>query len=153
MTNSEIVDLTNTKQLLSLTIGNRIRKNKLYALIVGSKVQGSEYWNGETYRIGNTPQQGINWIGSKPDILAVIIKTVPGRYTNDGQRSGNGFIYSLKARNGVVNCNEIANEVLIEQPKKGYPILSFEQDGDYWRFNGSFKVDSIHDNYVVISYT
>jgi putative restriction endonuclease len=140
------------KQILSLSTGDKVSKRNLFDVIQFSKIKGSDYWGEDEYIIGNTPQQGINWIGQLPYLKCVIIKTRHGAYEADGweneQRSS--FRYSFKARKGVINFSETANKVLIKQPQYSYPILLFVEDGIYWRYEGAFCVSKIEESYVTL---
>jgi len=132
------------KDILNMETGQSISNSDLYHLIINSKVKNSDNWGGEDYIIGNPPLQGINWIGSKHKILAVIIKSKEGKYTEDSH----GKTYAFKAKNGEVNKNEKANQVLINQPKDKYPLLYFIKDNNKCTLIGRFAVDKIFDKYV-----
>lgn len=94
------MELKKTSDLWSLSIGDRVTKRNLFDLVQYSKVEGSRYWSGLNYQIGNTPQQGINWVGKLPECLAVIIKTKPGSYAEDGWvgDTKTTYHYSFKVR-------------------------------------------------------
>lgn len=142
-----------SRELLSLQLGESITKRNLYDLIQYSKVEGSEFWDGPDATIGNTPQQGINWIGSPPDTIGVIIKTRPGSYEHDGWVSGqkDSYQYSFKARSGSISYTEKANEVLVKQPQQLYPILLFTESKQSWLYEGSFDISEIKESFVVLS--
>ena len=70
--------------LFSLEPGETMPRRLLYDMIQFSKQPGSAYWGGPESQIGNTPQQGINWIGRPPAVRGVIIKTKLGSYAGDG---------------------------------------------------------------------
>jgi putative restriction endonuclease len=125
----------------------------LFDLIQYSKVVDSQYWGGSEAQIGNTPQQGINWVGIPPACLAVIIKTRPGSYEEDGwaDEERTSYRYSFKARGGEISYSEKANEVLISQPQYLYPILLFTETKDSWVFEGTFSVAEIESKYVVLN--
>lgn len=144
--------LKKTCDLFSLSIGDIVTKRNLYDLVQFSKVEASPYWSGTDGIIGNTPQQGINWVGQPPDVQAVIIKTRLGSYSDDGWSSDgkNSYHYSFKARNGKISHTEKANEVLVKQPQHLYPILLFTEHKDGWCFEGSFSVSEIEDKFVVL---
>ena len=110
--------IKNAKDILELNDGDTIGKSSLYSLIVHSKLYGSSAYLGSNYEIKNTPQQGINWIGDDIRPLAVIVKSKAGNYFQDSRNE-----YAFKARNGIVNKYEKANQVLINQKKYGYPIM------------------------------
>ncbi|MDP2696549.1 HNH endonuclease [Thalassospira sp.] len=140
------------QEILEIPTGVRVSKRNLYDLIQYSKVENSEYWGGEDFAIGNTPQQGINWIGKFPNIYGAIIKVRPGSYDHDGwlDQYQNTYRYSLKARNSVVSFEETANRVLISQPQFSYPILLFVEEKAEWIFEGRFIVSEIKDVFVVL---
>lgn len=144
------MELQNPLDLLSITVGDTVLKRNLFDLIQYSKVEGSTYWAGNYLQIGNTPQQGINWLGELPACRAVIIKTKPGSYDEDGwgSESKNIYHYSFKARGGRVSYTEKANQVLIKQPQFGYPILLFTERKSLWAFEGCFRVTEILDSFV-----
>lgn len=136
--------------LLSIEIGDTVSKRNLFDLIQYSKVEGSTYWAGNELQIGNTPQQGINWLGELPSCRAVIIKTKSGSYDEDGWSSElkNIYHYSFKARGGRISYTEKANQALINQPQFGYPILLFTEKESFWVFEGCFRVTEILDYFV-----
>lgn len=144
--------LRKPQDLFALSNGDTITKRNLFDLIQFSKVDSSPYWAGHDFKIGNTPQQGINWIGSLPDVKAVIIKTRPGSYKEDGWTNEQKTIYhySFKARDGKVSYKEKANDVLIKQPQHLYPVLLFTETKKGWNFEGEFSVTEIEDTYVVL---
>jgi putative restriction endonuclease len=144
------MELRQPLDLLSIEVGDTVSKRNLYDLIQLSKVEGSEYWAGNDVQIGNTPQQGINWLGTLPECRAVIIKTKPGSYDEDGwsSESKESYHYSFKARNGTIAYTEKANQVLIKQPQYGYPVLLFTENKSLWVFEGRFQVSEILDLYV-----
>lgn len=144
--------ITKATDLLELSQGATISKRILFDLIQFSKQPGSTHWSGLGGVIANTPQQGINWIGSPPDVRGVIIKTRPGSYEEDGWIDGalDTYRYSFKARKGVISLREKANRVLIDQPLGLYPVLLFTEAGRDWRFEGRFDVSGIADSHVVL---
>jgi len=146
------MELKKTRDLFFLSTGQIITKRNLYDLVQFSKVETSPYWSGTDGVIGNTPQQGINWIGQLPEVQAVIIKTRPGSYDDDGwsDEGKNSYHYSFKARNGVISYSEKANEVLVRQPQHLYPIFLFTEHKDGWQFEGTFAVSEIEEKFVVL---
>ena len=144
--------LIKADDLLSLQRGETVTKRNLFDLIQFSKVEGSPYWQGSHSRIGNTPQQGINWIGDPPRVRAVIIKTKQGAYEEDGWKGieHNEYSYSFKAARGVISYTEKANAVLINQPQFLYPVLHFTECSEGWRFEGEFQVTEIADKHVTL---
>ena len=147
------MELSKPQDLFSLASGDTVSKRNLFDLIQYSKVDSSPYWSGPEFTIGNTPQQGINWVGNLPSVKAVIIKTRPGSYEEDGWSGDDksAFHYSFKARNGKVNFKEKANDVLIKQPQHLYPILLFTESKEGWRYEGDFSVSEIENNFVVLT--
>ena len=145
--------LTLPADLFDLAVGDSVSKRNLYDLIQYSKQEGSPHWGGVEDRIGNTPQQGINWIGQPPGVKGVIIKTRPGSYAHDGwtNETGDAYRYSFKARMGVVDHEERANRVLIDQPLQLYPVLLFTEAGNQWRFEGRFAVTEATEEFVVLN--
>jgi hypothetical protein len=95
------IELKKPQEIFSLSIGDIISKRNLYDLIQYSKVKSSRYWGGEDYMIGNTPQQGINWIGKLPAVKAVIIKTRPGAYDEDGWSNESKEAYHYSPENRI----------------------------------------------------
>ena len=146
------IELKKPTELLRLSAGDVVTKRNLYDLIQYSKVEGSEYWAGDGNQIGNTPQQGINWLGAPPECQAVLIKTRPGSYQDDGWQDDSeiAYHYSFKSAKDRISYAEKANAVLINQPQYGYPILLFTESGNSWAYEGSFSVTQLQDSYVVL---
>lgn len=134
------------RDILYMKNGQSILKADFYNLIVYSKDRNSENWGGEEYIINNTPQQGINWIGSAYKTLAVILKSKKGKYVEDKH----GVRYAFKARNGKINKNEKANQVIINQQKYKYPLLYFVENDNRYTLLGRFAVGEIFDKGVVL---
>ena len=57
------MELQKVNDLFSLSDGDVVSKRCLFDLIQFSKIENSLYWSGPKSVIGNTPQQGINWVG------------------------------------------------------------------------------------------
>ncbi|WP_080432086.1 HNH endonuclease [Burkholderia ubonensis] len=146
------MQLKKVQDIFTLSTGQRISKRNLFDLIQHSKVEGSDYWSGPEFIVGNTPQQGINWIGRPPSIHAIIIKARPGSYADDGWSTEDKMVhhYSFKAQNGNINPAEKANAVLIQQPEYLYPIFLFIENMDNWCFEGSFYVSDLEDKFVIL---
>jgi len=144
-----IIRLKNSTQLLELEAGQAIKKTDLFSIIQTSKQPGSSCWHGENWVIGNTPQQGINWIGNPTRLLAGLIKFIPGSYRDDLwlDETRTKFQYSFKAQKGKISYNETANQVLLSQPMESFPILLFFdeliQEEKVWHFQGFFKVAGV----------
>jgi putative restriction endonuclease len=147
------MDLKSAHDLFVLAVGNMVSKRNMYDLVQYSKVPGSPYWQGPEESIWNTPQQGINWIGSGPRYRGVIVKTRPGAYGDDGWTDAEDAVYqySFKATKGRVNYGDRANKALIQQPDHQYPILLFTEIGASWQFEGSFRVTGILERYVTLA--
>jgi len=147
------MELSKPEDLFSLSSGDSVTKRNLFDLIQQSKVESSPYWAGQEFAIGNTPQQGINWVGELPAVKAVIIKTRPGSYEEDGwsDDTKRSYQYSFKARKSRISYSEKANKVLIKQPQHRYPILLFTEQKGGWNFEGAFSVSEIEDTYVVLN--
>ncbi|EIP98778.1 putative restriction endonuclease [Opitutaceae bacterium TAV1] len=146
------MQLTKPSELLRLPVGEHISKRNLFDLIQYSKVKNSKYWEGPHLVVGNTPQQGINWIGVVPRTQAVLIKTRIGSYEMDGWVGAdrNAFNYSFKASKGEINQTEMANRVLINQPLYLYPVILFTESGREWKNEGQFDVASIAERFVTL---
>ncbi|NTI62371.1 restriction endonuclease [Agrobacterium rhizogenes] len=144
--------LQKSKDIFQISVGGTVSKRNLFDLIQYSKVEGSPFWAGTDFVIGNTPQQGINWIGMPPHIQGVIIKTRPGSYQHDGWLNDDRhtYRYSFKARNSVISYSELANRVLILQPQFLYPILLFTEVKGGWSFEGQFSVTEIDEMHVTL---
>lgn len=138
--------------LLKAPVGSTISKKDLYTLIQYSKVPGSEYWNGENLVINNTPQQGINWVGSLPELAGVLLKVRSGSYSHDGWVNSERelYRYSFKARKGVVSHKEKANLALLNQPEFGYPVVLYSEQKNNWVFEGIFSLVECAEEYVVL---
>lgn len=139
-------------QLFSLLTSDTIDKGHLFKIIQFSKQKDNAFWEGPNWIINNTPQQGINWIGSYPNLKGVIIKTKKGSYADDGWRNTEKtlYSYSFKARNEKINLNDTANKALINQPERNYPIILFTELSGKWEFQGYFKVIDIYEKSVLI---
>lgn len=147
--------LNTTSDLLSLSTGNTVRKDDLNELIQYSKVEGNPHWSGSENVIGNTPQQGINWIGTLPRLQAVLIRVWAGAYEHDGwvDEEKTLYRYSFKTREGVVSYHETANSVLTKQQQHEYPVLLLTEQGNSWRVEGYFSVVEIQDRFVILRRT
>lgn len=150
MKNEDVVELKSALSFYSIQLGQLVSRRNMYDVIQFSKVSSSQYWAGKDCVIGNTPQQGINWIGTFPELRAVIVKTRPGAYGDDGwvDREKGQCRYSLKANKGVINQAEKANLALTRQPEYGYPVLLFSLTGENWKYDGQFEVVGVADSYV-----
>ena len=146
------MELKKTQDLFSLSTGDIVTKRNLYDLVQFSKVESSPYWSGAEGVIGNTPQQGINWVGQLPEVKAVLIKTRPGSYDDDGwsDEAKTSYHYSFKARSSEISYSEKANVVLVKQPQHLYPIFLFTEHKDGWYFEGDFSVSEIENKFVVL---
>jgi hypothetical protein len=133
------------KYILRMEKGDTITALDFYTLIVNSKKPDSENWE-EGYIINNTPQKGINWIGNDNNPLAVIIKSIDGKYAEDCK----GKEYAFEAEKGIVNKKIKANQVLINQPKYNYPILYFVKKGKEFTLIGKYSVDKVLNTSVTL---
>ena len=133
----------------TLNIGDVVTAADMNAVIQGSKQASSSFYEGADWRIGNTPQQGINWIGASPKVKAVIIK-LTGGYKDEFLQNGEKLKYHFKANKGVVNKKEQANQVLIQQQKKGYPILVFKREKKDYSYFGRYTVFYQDKEYVLL---
>jgi putative restriction endonuclease len=145
--------LNTAHDLFLLGKGETVSKRAMYDLVQYSKVPDSPHWAGREGVIGNTPQQGINWIGPSPVHRGIVVKTKPGVYGDDGWSDAHerAYKYSFKAVRGVVNYGERANRVLIQQPRYQYPVLLFIHVPQGWQFVGAFRVSEIQEAYVSLS--
>ena len=144
--------LAEGSDLFKLIGHESVSKRNLYDLVQYSKIQSSPYWGGAEFLIGNTPQQGINWIGEFPALSGVIVKVRPGSYEGDGWADSDEmtYHYSFKARSKIISYTEKANQALINQPQHLYPIFLFTDAGKEWSFEGRFLVSEIMDTYVIL---
>lgn len=145
--------LITVAEILRLRRGDEIPTGTLSLSIALSKKPDSPLWIGEAGAIGNTPQQGINWIGQLPRPKAVIVKIVKGRYCADETDFDEANIrYSLKAQKGSVNRLEQANQALLLQPALGYPVIVLVKEApDTWRCAGQYDASvSAWDNFIVL---
>lgn len=142
--------LYKAQDLFSLHDRDSVSKGNLFDLIQFSKVKDLNFWSGPDNLIGNTPQQGINWIGRSPELQGVIIKVKSGSYQHDGWLNANTYRYSFKANKGKISYRDKANEVLIRQPQYGYPILLFTDHKAGWIFEGRFTVSALESEFVLL---
>jgi putative restriction endonuclease len=145
--------LLSANDLIELRDGSTIPAQLLYDSIVQSKRPGSSNWTGLPGRIGNTPQQGINWVGEPQSIRAVLIKWNEGAYPLDGWVSGQQprFRYSLKQQKGRVRRKEVANMALLQQPRLGYPIVLLRVVGINLNMLGWFDVVAVAGDNVYLT--
>ena len=92
-------------------------------------------------------------MGPYPNQKAVIIKVKYGIYQHDGwmDKEKTIFRYSFKAKKGNIDKAEKANAVLIEQPKKRYPVILMMEAGSSWLCCGVFDVTEIGDKSVYLA--
>lgn len=147
-----LIELKKPSQLLSLIKSDTVGKIDLFRLIQFSKQSDSEFWEDDNWIINNTPQQGINWVGTYPHLKAVIIKTRKGSYAEDGWKNTEKtlYSYSFKAKNGNIDFNDKANKSLINQPQHGYPLILFLESRNTWIFQGYFQVINIYERNVLL---
>lgn len=122
--------------------GTKIPRRLFQRLVVESKNSLKEYFEGEDWIIGNTPQQGINWLkGKDGQLKAAIVKITGNSYKDKFIKERDELYYHLKAKKGKVNRNESANLALIEQPNYGYPVLVLDgRAGGDWIYLGRYDV-------------
>lgn len=143
--------------LLWMSKGTEIGSGAFYQLVVDSKQQGAELFEGEDWRIGNTPYQGIHWIEDAMNrIKAAVVKMYP---PDDKDSYEDQFLtadqevlyYHFKAQKGIVNKDEQANRHLRQQRMLGYPILVLDgQQGGDWIYRGRYEVILEDDRAVVL---
>lgn len=144
------------QDLLALKPFSIIRKSIMYLLIQGSKKESSDYYAGSDLVIGNTPQQGINWIGnigsgSERDykkITAVILKSfIDSQYIDGWNVNKTEFKYCFRIDKNKPSgyfLQLTPNLIIIQQKKFKYPVLLFsemENKSDF-QYQGKFYVDS-----------
>lgn len=130
-------------ELLWMPLEKRIPRGLFQRLIIESKNKTMELFEGEDWFLGNTPMQGIHWIKAADGRLkAAIVKITGESYTDRFLTQDRALLYyHLKAQNGKINRNEIANTALIEQPMHGYPILVLDgHGGGDWIYRGRYEV-------------
>ena len=143
-------ELKHPIDLFRLTPGELI-KNSLLSQLINSPQQELGIW-----KINNSYQQGINWIGDENRIIGVIVKVTCGAYENDGwDNYKENYNYSFQSRKGILNHNTKANLSLINQQKNHYPIMLFRQtspkDKVNRKFEGYFFVKKMFEKHVVLS--
>jgi len=127
--------------LLALRRGQKVLKSELYDAIVRSKVGAERSKAALRERIGNTPQQGIHWIGEFPNIRGAIVKIIHGAYEADIASGDESLIrYSLKLQKGSLLRAEKANQALLLQPAAAYPVIVLIEEGDSYRCAGKYGV-------------
>ena len=139
--------------LLWMPTGKRIPRELFYRLVIESKDSSKEYFEGEDWYLGNTPQQGIHWIKSKEGYFKAAIVKITGSSYNDRflGKDREQLHYHLKAEKGKVHRTVAANLSLIEQPKYGYPVLVLDGSikGD-WIYRGRYEVIKEEDKAVTL---
>lgn len=129
--------------LLWMPTGKRIPRELFERLVIESKASSKEYFEGEDWYLGNTPQQGIHWIkAEKGHFKAAIVKITGKSYADRFLTADQEVLYyHLKAEKGKVHRTVSANLALIEQPKYGYPVLVLDGSikGD-WIYRGRYEV-------------
>lgn len=139
--------------LLNITKGNSIDLQNYYDLIIKSKQKKWEFYNHELI-IGNTPQQGINWIGPKLTnqtynlLKAVLVRAMNNNNYNDGLRENGKYAYCFRLDNGNINYQIKPNMVLLQQQRFQYPIYLFIESPNRNEliYNGKYKVLNVVTN-------
>ena len=109
--------LKSVDDILDLRSGDRISVTERKELFTGPAV-------------GNTPQKGINWLGSPPDYDLVIIRSTATYGYGDRwiDKDAGLYLYYLMienrgAANASINYNSKENSALIDQPEHKAPVL------------------------------
>lgn len=133
--------------LLWMSKGTEISRGVFQQLVIDSKYEDHELFEGEDWKLGNTPYQGIHWIeDAEGKIKAAVVKMYE---VNDDDSYEDQFLtsdhdvvyYHFKAQKGIINKDERANRCLREQRLKGYPILVLDgQDGGEWVYRGRYEL-------------
>jgi len=133
--------------LLWMSKGTEIPRGVLRQLVIDSKYKDHEFFEGEDWKLGNTPYQGIHWIeDAEGKVKAAVVKMYE---VNDEDSYEDQFLtsdhdvvyYHFKAQRGNINKEERANRCLREQRKIGYPILVLDgQDGGDWIYRGRYEL-------------
>lgn len=146
-----LIELKKTQDLFKLKQNDTIFKKNLEELVKCSKKENSEFWSGKDFRINNTPQQGINWVGdfSTRDyslLKGVLVKVYSnGEYPMDGWVEGENTLYrySYRRDKNVVDFQATPNMVLFQQKRFKYKVLLFtesEHDSTMFIFQGFFTI-------------
>lgn len=143
--------------LLWMSKGTEIGRGAFYKLVVDSKRQGAEFFEGENWRMGNTPYQGIHWVEDANKLIkAAVVKMYPPEdedsYEDQFLTADHEVLYyHFKAQKGIVNKDEQANRHLRQQRMHGYPILVLDgQEGGDWVYRGRYEVILEDDRAVVL---
>ena len=132
--------------ILSVRRGDIIRKSDRSELFTGPSV-------------GNTPQKGINWLGTPPDYLQVIVRCEKRSGYSDRYlpESDELFLYYLMVKNrgkssASINYDSKENRALLDQAEHGAPVLLMTDPGGnstVLEIEGRFElVQTHHDNPV-----
>lgn len=107
--------------------------------------------------VGNTPQKGINWLGTPPNYLHVMVRcSLHSGYSDRWIDEEQGiFLYYLMVNNrgqsdSKINYNSLENKALLDQRKHGAPILLMidkDKKSGLIEIQGRFEVITLcHDN-------
>ena len=105
--------------------------------------------------VGNTPQKGVNWLGSAPNLLHVITRcSIHSGYSDRwiDEEAGIFLYYLMVSKRGTasatINSSSMENTALITQRDHGAPILlMIDKEPDLIGIHGRFEVVTLcHDN-------
>ena len=128
--------------ILSVKEGDLVSKSDRFKLFTGPEV-------------GNTPQKGINWLGSSPDYLYVITRCALHSGYSDKwiDASKKIFLYYLMINDrgtpsAKINYDAKENQALLKQSEHGAPIiLMIDVDKKNLEVQGRFEVlTALHSN-------
>ena len=128
--------------ILAVKRGDKVSRTDRFKLFTGSEV-------------GNTPQKGINWLGTPPNYLQVIARcSLHSGYSDRWIDEDAGiFLYHLMVTNrgtdqAIINYKSKENAALIEQRNHGAPVLlMIDEKGYMLGVHGRFEVVTLcHDN-------
>ena len=128
--------------ILAVKCGDSVTRSDRSALFTGAEV-------------GNTPQKGINWLGSAPNFLHVITRcSIHSGYSDRWIDEDAGiFLYYLMVtkrgtNSATINYSSMENTALMTQREHGAPILlMIDKDSNLIGVHGRFEVVTLcHDN-------
>jgi len=128
--------------ILAVKCGDTITRSDRSTLFTGTEV-------------GNTPQKGINWLGTAPNFLHVIARcALHSGYSDRWINKDAGiFLYHLMVTkrgtsSASINYKSMENTALLNQREHGAPILlMIDKDRSLIGIYGRFEVVTLcHDN-------
>ena len=128
--------------ILSVKCGETITRSERFTLFTGNEV-------------GNTPQKGINWLGTSPNFLHVIARCgINSGYSDRwiDEDSGIFLYYLMVSKKGTtsanINYSSMENIALLNQRIHGAPILlMIDKNSNLLEIHGRFEVVThCHDN-------